>query len=141
MSSQAGEWAEFILLFTFKNMKFKLIWHAKALKELLMIGITVHLEEGAPMGTSLLTNHFNCMGVAVPRGMAMEVIKNKLCSWTICSIPLIGASTANRPWTRSESFSTNPNEVIPFFSSSPDGDQRSWATIPAEQLKEHYSKT
>ena len=51
------------------------------------IGIIVPLEEEAPVGTSLLTNHFNSTGAAVPRGTTMEVMKKKkFCSWTICSI-------------------------------------------------------
>ena len=51
------------------------------------IGIIVPLEEGAPVGTSLLTNHFNSTGAAVPRSTTMEIMKKKkLCSWTICSI-------------------------------------------------------
>jgi hypothetical protein len=42
------------------------------------------LEEGAPVGTSLLTNHFNSTGAAVPQGTTMEIMKKKkLCSWTI----------------------------------------------------------
>jgi len=50
------------------------------------IGIIVPLEEGAPVGTSLLTNHFNSTGAAVPRGTTMEVMKKKkLFSWTIRS--------------------------------------------------------
>nr|GEW69230.1 hypothetical protein [Tanacetum cinerariifolium] len=36
------------------------------------IGIIVPLEEGAPMGTSLLTNHFNSTGAAMPRGTTLK---------------------------------------------------------------------
>ncbi|KAK1352461.1 hypothetical protein POM88_053400 [Heracleum sosnowskyi] len=35
------------------------------------------MEEGAPVGTSLLTNHFNSTGAAMPRGTTMEVMKKK----------------------------------------------------------------
>lgn len=39
------------------------------------------------METSLLKNHFNSTGAAVPQSTTMKVMKKKkLCSWTMCSI-------------------------------------------------------
>jgi hypothetical protein len=51
------------------------------------IGIIVPLKKGAPVETSLLTNHWNSMGAAVPQSTTKKIRKKKkFCSWTICSI-------------------------------------------------------
>jgi len=76
-----------------ERMNFLECRYTRRRNEGIRIGIKVPLEKGAPVGTSLLTNHFNSTGATVPRGMTMEVMKKKnLCSWTICSIRLSFAS-------------------------------------------------
>jgi hypothetical protein len=48
------------------------------------IGIIVPLEEEAPVGTSLLANHFNSTGAAMPQSTTMEVMKKKKGSSDYC---------------------------------------------------------
>ena len=52
-------------------------------------------------------------------------LSNRMQSFYVRKDPTKAHSTSNRPWTRSESFSTSLEEVIPFFSSGPGTDQRS----------------
>lgn len=76
------------------------------------IGIIVPLEEGAPVGTSLLTNHFNSTGAAVPRGTTMEVMKKKkFCSWTIDSIPFYFRLSRKDETLKMKVFATHTERV------------------------------